>query len=54
VLDTGTYPKGIKISDQEMRQFGAAHLAQHEFHGDWNYTIAVRTSQHTTRPDEQE
>jgi transposase len=53
VLDTSTYPKGIKISDKEMKEFEAAHLARHEFHGDWNYTIAARTSQHTTRPSQQ-
>jgi hypothetical protein len=53
VLDTRTYPKGIKISDKEMKEFEAAHVTRHEFHGDWNYTIAARTSQHTTRPDEQ-
>jgi hypothetical protein len=53
VLDTSTYPKGIKISDKEMKEFEAAHLARHEFHGNWNYTIAVRTSPHTTRPNEQ-
>jgi hypothetical protein len=52
VLDTSTYPKGIKISDA-MKEFEAAHLARHEFHGDWNYTIAARTSQHTTRPSQQ-
>jgi hypothetical protein len=41
VLDTSTYPKGIKISDKEMKEFEAAHLDRHEFHGDWNYTIAA-------------
>ena len=52
VLDTGTYPKGIKIADKQMKEFEAAHLARHEFHGDWNYTIAARTNQDATRPDE--
>ena len=53
VLDTDTYPKGIKISDKEMKAFEAAHLTRHDFHGDWNYTIAANTSNHTTRPNEQ-
>jgi len=50
VLDTSIYPKGIKISDKQMRQFQADHLSRHEFHGDWNYTITAKTSQPTTRP----
>lgn len=41
VLDTSTYPKGIKISDKEMKKFEATHLARHEFHGDWNYTMCA-------------
>lgn len=35
-LDDNAYPKGIKISDAQMR---ALPLTLHEFHGDWNYTI---------------
>ena len=50
VLDTSTYPKGIKISDTQMKEFQAAHLDRHEFHGDWNYTITASSSRHTTRP----
>jgi hypothetical protein len=50
VLDTSTYPKGIKISDTQMKEFEAAHLDRHEFHGDWNYTITASSSRHTTRP----
>lgn len=38
-LDTNTYPKGIKVTDKEMRAFEARHLRRHEFHGDWNYTV---------------
>jgi hypothetical protein len=35
-LDAGQYPKGIKVSDAEMKklQIDRAH-----FHGEWNYTI---------------
>ena len=35
-LDEGTYPKGIKISDKQMRELP---LEPHDFHGDWNYTL---------------
>jgi len=35
-LDQGTYPKGVKITDQQM---AALPLDRHEFHGDWNYTL---------------
>ena len=36
-LDTNSYPKGIKVSDQEM---ATINIKEHKFHGDWNYTIA--------------
>ena len=51
-LDTNTYHRGIKITDQEMKAFAAAHLHRHEFHGDWNYTVTGEPDQHTTRPNE--
>lgn len=35
-LDEGTYPKGIKIPDKQMK---ALPLTKHEFHGEWNYTL---------------
>jgi Rhodopirellula transposase DDE domain len=35
-LDPRRYPKGLKVSDQEM---AALHLEPHSFHGDWNYTL---------------
>ena len=35
-LDDGAYPKGIKITDQQM---AALSLDKHSFHGDWNYTL---------------
>jgi hypothetical protein len=38
-LDTGLYPKGIRIPDKQWKAFEAEHLQRHEFHGDWNYTI---------------
>ena len=36
-LDTNTYPKGTKISNNEMK---ALNLSRDEFHGEWNYTIS--------------
>jgi len=35
-LDQRHYPKGVKISDEEM---AALYLEPHSFHGDWNYTL---------------
>jgi hypothetical protein len=34
--DTGLYPKGIKVSDEEL---ATVRLRRHDFHGEWNYTI---------------
>jgi transposase len=39
-LDRNSYPKGIKISDKEMKEI---QLDRHDFHGDWNYTIRSRS-----------
>jgi len=38
-LDTNTYPKGIKVSDEEM---ATLNLKGDDFHPDWNYTITPR------------
>ena len=38
-IDTGVYPKGVKISDQELAQL---NLIRDEFHGEWNYEIHPR------------
>ncbi len=35
-LDTGKYPKGIKVTDAELEK---VNLAKDNFHGEWNYTI---------------
>ena len=35
-LDTNTYPKGIKVSDAEMK---ALDIKRAEFHGEWNYSL---------------
>jgi Rhodopirellula transposase DDE domain len=37
--DTGTYPTGIKVSDQDL---ASVPLKPHAFHGEWNYTIGGR------------
>ena len=36
-LDENEYPKGIKVTDEQM---AALSLARDKFHGDWNYTIS--------------
>ena len=35
-LDINLYPKGVRISDEEL---GAVNLTKASFHGEWNYTI---------------
>ena len=52
VLDTGIYPRGIKIPDKQMKAFEIRHLRRHEFHGDWNYTLPVNPIEEPTRPSE--
>ena len=52
VLDTNTYPRGIKITDKEMKAFEATHLQRHEFHGDWNYNVCAASAEDATRPNE--
>lgn len=39
--DEGLYPKGIEVSDAQMRDI---HLEPHRFHGEWNYTIRAQTT----------
>lgn len=52
VLDTRTYPKGIKIADKDMKTFEARHLRRHDFHGNWNYTLPAIPRDNTTGPNE--
>jgi hypothetical protein len=35
-LDSGSYPTGTQISDEEM---ATLPITRHDFHGDWNYTL---------------
>jgi len=39
-LDTGQYPTGRKVTDEE---FSAINLSRNEFRGEWNYTIFQMT-----------
>ena len=39
VLDENPYPTGLEISDQQMKIIEDRHLARHEWHGEWNYTL---------------
>lgn len=48
-LDNDTYPKGIKIPDQQMSALQTSGtLVRHDFHGEWNYTL--RASPDTPDP----
>ena len=38
-LDTRAYPKGIKVSDEEM---DSLNIKGDAFHPEWNYTISPR------------
>jgi hypothetical protein len=38
-LDTNPYPTKIKVTDE---QLGHLRLKQHNFHGEWNYTLSPR------------
>jgi DNA-binding phage protein len=40
-LDTAKYPKGVKVSDEDLRKL---NLTRDEFHGEWNYSIAPNCS----------
>jgi hypothetical protein len=35
-IDKRDYPKGVKITDEQMARL---NLERHRFHGEWNYTI---------------
>ena len=40
VLDKNLYPKGVKVSDQQMEEI---QLRRDDFHGEWNYTISAKS-----------
>jgi transposase len=39
VLDTGAYPAGQQVSDQELKDIQDRWLTPAPFHGEWNYTL---------------
>ncbi|MDP1611812.1 MAG: hypothetical protein Q8L69_08925, partial [Gallionellaceae bacterium] len=39
--DTNIYPKGIRVSDDELEM---VNLTKAAFHGEWNYIIAKNCS----------
>ncbi|MDQ1251036.1 MAG: hypothetical protein QG646_105, partial [Euryarchaeota archaeon] len=39
MLDKNEYPKGIKITKDEIEELG---IIRDEFHGEWNYTFKPR------------
>ena len=40
-IDLNEYPKGIKVSDAQMRMID---ISRNEFHGEWNYTLRPQTT----------
>ena len=38
-LDNGSYPNGIKVTDQQIKDLEQHALRRHDFHGEWNYTL---------------
>jgi len=40
-LDITKYPKGVKVSDEDLRNL---NLTRDDFHGEWNYSIAPNCS----------
>jgi hypothetical protein len=46
--DTGSYPKGIKISDAQMAAL-APQLKPDKFHGEWNYRVEPATTSSSPR-----
>ena len=47
-LDTGSYPTGIQVSDQQM---AALPVTRHDWHGDWNYTLQPHAATRPGQPD---
>src|SRR5260370_31138793 len=41
-LDQATYPKGIIVTDDQLAD---VNITRGAFHGEWNYTIAPRTTE---------
>jgi hypothetical protein len=43
-LDEGTYPKGVKVTDRQMRELEKTRLTRDSWHGEWNYTLHPPTT----------
>jgi Rhodopirellula transposase DDE domain len=43
-LDAGSYPKRIKITDQQMKDLEQHALRRHDFHTEWNYMLVPKRS----------
>ena len=43
-LDEGTYPKGVKIPDRQMRELEETRLTRDPWHGEWNYALHPLTT----------
>ena len=43
-LDEGTYPKGVKIPDRQMRELEKTRLTRDPWHGEWNYSLHPLTT----------
>jgi hypothetical protein len=42
--DTGSYPRGIAITDRQMRELEQTRITRHDWHGEWNYTLHPATA----------
>ncbi len=43
-LDEGIYPKGVKITDRQMRELEKTRLTRDPWHGEWNYSLHPPTT----------
>jgi hypothetical protein len=39
MVEQNSYPTGIKVTDEELKQI---NIIPEAFHGEWNYTIKAR------------
>ena len=37
--DTGSYSRGIKITDRQMRELERSQITRHDWLGEWNYCV---------------
>jgi hypothetical protein len=40
-LDSAEYPKGIRVSDTQIRELEARAITRHDWHGEWNYSVSA-------------